>query len=177
MSYGVTDADDQGPTIIVGLGNPILGDDGVGWHILDALEQRLRLDPLISATIGPIATDRLAVGGLSLMERLIGYRRAIILDAEVGGVPGTVRVADVEEVRGRVAAHLDCAHDVTVARAIEVARDLGQLVPRNVRVITVAVPPPISFAETLSPAVAAAVEPAVDALIDELVLTAVVGAR
>ena len=175
MSFAATDTDEHGPTIVVGLGNPILGDDGVGWRVLDALEQRLKLDPLISATIGPIATERLAVGGLSLMERLIGYRRAIIVDAEVGGVPGSVRVADVQEVRGRVAAHLDCAHDVTVARAIEVARDLGQLVPRNVRVVTVAVPPAVSFAETLSPAVAAAVEPAVDALLDELVVYAVAG--
>jgi len=46
---------------VIGLGNPILGDDGVGWVVVHEIESR----------IGEV--DHLSLGGLSLMERLIGY--------------------------------------------------------------------------------------------------------
>ena len=173
MSYAATDTAEQRPTIVVGLGNPILGDDAVGWRVVDALEQRLAVDDSLSEAIGPIETDRLAVGGLSLMERLVGYQRALLVDADVTGSPGMIRVAPLEELNGRPAAHLDSAHDVSAMRAIEVARDLGTIVPRRILVVTVGIPMAALFGDTLSPAVAAAVEPAVDAIIVQLTSAAV----
>ena len=57
-------------TIVVGLGNPILGDDGVGWRVAQAVQ-----------ALAPEAdVECQALGGLSLMERLVGYQRAIIVD-------------------------------------------------------------------------------------------------
>ncbi len=74
-----TPADDRRRTIVVGLGNPLLGDDGVGWQVVNALAGRL-------APLAPtVELDRLAVGGLGLMERLVGFERAILVDALVGG--------------------------------------------------------------------------------------------
>jgi Ni,Fe-hydrogenase maturation factor len=56
-------------TLIVGLGNPILGDDGVGWKVLEQIKQRYQEKGIPE----PFETDFLAVGGLRLMERLVGY--------------------------------------------------------------------------------------------------------
>lgn len=173
MSFDATDTSVHGPTIVVGLGNPILGDDGVGWRVVDALEERLAIDTLLRDAIGAIETDRLAVGGLSLMERLVGYERALIVDADLTGALAAIRVAPLEEFEGRPAAHLDSAHDVSVGRAIEVARDLGSRVPRHIMVVTIGIPSAAIFGDSLSPAVAAAVGPAVDAIIDQLAATAV----
>ena len=42
----------QPRTIVVGLGNPVLGDDGVGWRVADAVEDRrcvLRARPAAAA--------------------------------------------------------------------------------------------------------------------------------
>jgi len=58
-------------TLVVGLGNPILGDDGIGWRVADA----------VRAIKPDIEVDCLALGGLSLMERLVGYGRVIIIDS------------------------------------------------------------------------------------------------
>ena len=52
--------------LIVGLGNPILGDDGVGWHVAECIQQLL---PQIEVFC-------LSLGGLSLMEYLIEIGRA-----------------------------------------------------------------------------------------------------
>jgi hydrogenase maturation protease len=57
-------------TIVIGLGNPILGDDGVGWQIAQQVEQQSDFPP-------DVEVDCLALGGISLMERLIGYQKAI----------------------------------------------------------------------------------------------------
>jgi hydrogenase maturation protease len=57
-------------TIIIGLGNPILGDDGVGWKVVEELG---KLDHSKSKSI---EVDCLSVGGLTLMERMVGYHHA-----------------------------------------------------------------------------------------------------
>ena len=45
-----------------------------------------------AARIGAVELDRMSVGGLTLMERLVGYERAIVVDAVLGqDRPGTVR--------------------------------------------------------------------------------------
>ena len=67
-------------TLIIGLGNPILGDDGAGWRV--AQEVRSRLGGLHSEQVD---IECLSVGGLGLMEHMIGYRRAIIVDAITTG--------------------------------------------------------------------------------------------
>ena len=61
-------------TMVIGLGNPILGDDGVGWKVAEEVRKQLPCDMSVNV-------DCLSVGGISLMEHLIGYDRAILIDA------------------------------------------------------------------------------------------------
>jgi len=61
-------------TLVIGLGNPILGDDGVGWKV--AKELTTLIDPDTSVEI-----DCASLGGLSLMERMLGYQRVIVIDS------------------------------------------------------------------------------------------------
>ena len=154
------------PTLVVGLGNPILGDDGVGWRVIDEVERRLvRLaDP------PPVLVERLAVGGLTLMEHLVGVRRAILVDSIVigCGVPGGVRVDALEALASRPAAHLDSGHDAPLASALAAGRALGADLPDEVLVVMVEVEPCDTFADALSPLVAEAVEPAADAVMELL---------
>ena len=71
-------------TLLLGLGNPIVSDDSVGLRVSAILKERLagREDVEISEDYW---------GGLRLMERLIGYDRAIVIDAIcTGAPPGTL---------------------------------------------------------------------------------------
>src|SRR3972149_11599778 len=76
-------------TIVIGLGNPILGDDGVGWRVAEAVRELLNSDPRFqipirptdSKVVGrymPVELDFLSLGGLGLMQRLEGYEKAIL---------------------------------------------------------------------------------------------------
>ncbi len=152
-----------GTTIVVGLGNPLLGDDGVGWRVAERVEHRLRE----RGGTSDIEVDRLCVGGLALMERLVGYHRAILVDAFVGETvePGRVWVRRLEEVDVRGASHLDSAHDAPLGVALAAGRALGAALPDDIEVVAIEVERADTFADRLSPAVSASVPGAVDVVL------------
>lgn len=146
-------------TIVVGLGNSVLGDDGVGWRVADAVEAALRAGAEDGEPLGGVQVERLGVGGLRLMEFLTGFDDAILVDAaEFPGRPcGEVRSCGFEQLESRAAGHLDSAHDVSLAAALELGRRLGARLPARIRVVTVSVRSTDVFGEVLSPEVEAAV--------------------
>jgi len=158
-----------GVTLVVGLGNPLLADDGIGWRVAQALAARLAADPVLAAdpAYGEVEIDHLAVGGLALMERLVGYRRAVLVDAMVTGEhpPGTVRRFSIAEIPGREATHLDSAHDASLATALAAGRALGADLPTQIAIVAVEAVRVGEFGEVLTPAVEAAIPAAVDAVL------------
>ncbi len=148
-AYGLRIAE-PGETLVIGLGNPILGDDGVGWRVIDELD---RLD-------GEDASlQQACVGGVSLMELLVGYRRAIIVDAIIDPeeAPGSVWCKPLSEVETRVASHLDSTHDAPLPAAIEAGLAMGADLPADIDVVGIVIERGDVFGEELSDAVAAAV--------------------
>ena len=165
MSFAAT-TERHRPTLVIGLGNPILGDDGVGWRVVEALEDRLAADGDARTGAGEIEFDRVAVGGLSLMERLVGYDHVILVDAILGAArPGTLLVGSLEEMAGGLAGHLDSAHDAPLTEALSAGHALGAHLPEDIVVVGIAVDRVDVFDERLSAPVAAAVDPAVHAIL------------
>jgi hydrogenase maturation protease len=152
-------------TLILGLGNPILRDDGIGWRVVQEVAQRLA-QPAPSAPPS-LEIDYASLGGISLMERLIGYDRAILVDAiqTRDGVPGTIYRLTPEDLPTR---HANAAHDATLKAALGMGRDLGAALPAEIVIIAVEAHDVREFGETLSPAVAAAVGPAAQAVLAAL---------
>ncbi len=137
-------------TLVIGLGNPILGDDGVGWRVAHEVQTRLT-DPDVEITC-------LALGGVALMERMAGYQRAIIIDAVATGAPlGSVLCAPLEEFPRPASGHTASSHDTSLATALHLGRELGVPVPAEVLVVAVEAQRLYEFGVGLSPAVAAAV--------------------
>ena len=63
-------------TLIIGLGNPILTDDGVGVNIAKELEKVVDLDAHPGLTI-----TEASAGGIRLMETMLGFDRVVLIDA------------------------------------------------------------------------------------------------
>ncbi len=148
-AYGLRIAE-PGETLVVGLGNPILGDDGVGWRVIDELD---------GLTGDAASLQQACVGGVSLMELLVGYRRAIIVDAIIDPTaqPGSVWCKPLSMVETRVASHLDSTHDAPLPAAIEAGRAIGADLPSEIEVVGIVIERGDVFGEELSDAVAAAV--------------------
>ncbi len=156
----------SGRVIVVGLGNPVLGDDGVGWHVADEVERRLAAEVSTGRTAPNVEIERLGVGGLRLMEFLTGYETAILIDAaEFPDRPiGEVKVSPLEDLADYAAGHLDSAHDASLRTALDLGRGLGATLPSTIHAVTVQARSIDEFGEELSPEVAAAVAVAADAV-------------
>ncbi|MBM3128554.1 MAG: hydrogenase maturation protease [Chloroflexi bacterium] len=150
-------------TLILGLGNPLLSDDGVGWRVAEQVQARIT-DPNIEF-------DFHSGGGLSLMERLIGYDRAIIVDAlNTGRAPqGTVSSFRLEDLPNYAQSHLASAHETTLHTALQVGRTMGAALPNDILIVAIEAQNVYDFSEELSPAVASAVPRAVELVISQLV--------
>ena len=164
---------DGGPgrTIVVGLGNPVLGDDGVGWRVADEVERVLagRSSGRAPAALPrlDVTIERLGVGGLRLMECLTGYDTAILVDAAEfpDRAIGEVRTCAFEDLPDHAAGHLDSAHDASLRTALALGRRLGANLPSSIRAVTVQARGTDEFGEELSPEVAAAVPVAAAAVV------------
>jgi hydrogenase maturation protease len=148
--------------LIIGLGNPILGDDGVGWRVAEAVLSRLETE--IPGLAAEIEVDFLSVGGLSLMERMVGYQKAILIDAIVTNQhpEGTVQYFPLAAIPNSAFGHLCSSHDTTLQNALEVGRRMGASLPEQIEVVGVEAREVFDFSEDLSPKVAQAVPQAAD---------------
>lgn len=148
-------------TLVVGLGNPILGDDGVGWRVAERVREAVddsEVDVLC-----------LSLGGLSLVEHLAGYRRAIIVDAmTTGAAPGSLHRFAARDLDELGVQHTASVHDLSLRSALAFARELGLDLPDDIRVVGVETRPEFEFGEGLGEAVGRAVPLAVAVVMDAL---------
>ena len=153
-------------TLVIGLGNPILGDDGVGWKIVEKISDQLS----VISDQSSIELDCVSLGGLSLMERMIGFQRAILVDSmETGqGPAGSVRVYKLEELPNPSAGHSASAHDTSLITALDTAKAMGLPIPESVEIVAIEAKNVYDLSEELSPAVAEAVPLAAQAVINLL---------
>jgi hydrogenase maturation protease len=147
-------------SLVLGLGNPILGDDGVGLGVVALVRAQLGPDPAVEI-------DEACCGGLRLMERLAGYDQAILVDAiHTGEFPaGAVLRLSADDIATQ---HSASVHDVNLATALQLGEMMGLKMPGDIRIIAVEAQNTLDFSEQYSPAVAAAVPQAVAAVIAEM---------
>jgi hydrogenase maturation protease len=148
-------------TLLLGLGNPIVSDDSVGLKVSTILKEKL------SGRDG-VEVSEDYWGGLRLMERLIGYDRAIVIDAIcTGSPPGTLHRLTPADIGTQRSAS---AHDVNLATALEFGRQAGVSLPANERIILVGIEAEnvLDFSEHCTPDVEAAIPKAVEMVLEIL---------
>jgi len=159
-----------GKTLIVGLGNPILCDDGVGWLIAARVRQALSEQTKHGSppAVSSIDVMEVSVGGLSLAEMLVGYERAIIVDAIMTGkmAPGSVCRLRVRDLPGTL--NTASAHDTNLVTALQALRRHGAVLPPDelIDVVAIEVKDVWTFSETCTPEVLAAVDKAVTLVLE-----------
>lgn len=158
------------PVLVVGLGNPILSDDGIGWRVAAFVREWLaKREPHDRV----VEVKEVAVGGLSLAEMLVGYERAIIIDAIMTeqGVPGTVYHFQLVDLPGTL--NTASAHDTNLVTALRALRRFGADVPQDdaIHIVAIEAQDVWTFNERCSPPVEAAI-PAATQLVQQLILQA-----
>lgn len=105
------------PVTVLGVGNPIMGDDAIGVELL-ARVRRDREDLPVEWVDG-------GIGGLDLLPVVTDTARLLILDAVAGTTPGTVQRLSGDQIPRMLAAKLS-PHQVSMLDVLAAARLLGK---------------------------------------------------
>ncbi len=147
----------QNKTLVLGLGNIIMGDEGVGVHVVRALEKHA-LPANVECLDG-------GTGGFVLLEPLQSANRVILIDAAADGNPlGTVTRTTPKFSRDYPPTLT--AHDIGVKDLLDVFYIQGGA--PDVVLYAIAIDPNQSISMDLSPEIAKAAEVAVKEILAEL---------
>lgn len=141
--------------LVIGVGNPLMSDDGVGQRLLAAL----------AARANPVdAVEFLDAGtlGFMLLPHVEQCDALLALDAaSVGGAPGALRVFEGPDFDEFVRQPRCSVHELGLHDLIDAARLTGALPPR--RALVGVQPERLGWGMALSPPVEAALPGAVEA--------------
>lgn len=136
----------EAPTLVIGLGNALRADDGVGARVAQALAER--------ALPGDVEVVEGGTLGLDLVNLMEGRRRVILVDAaEMGRTPGEFVRFGLDEVSLLAEDRYASVHAAGLRDALLLAQVLGAL-PEEIVIFGVQ-PDSLEWRETLSPAVEA----------------------
>ena len=147
-------------TLVLGLGNPILSDDGAGCRVAAALKEKENtLD---------VEVMEAGIANLDLIDLLSGYEKVIIIDAiqTKRGKPGKIyRFGPNALANTR---HAGNPHAINIATAIELGKKLKIKMPQEIIIFAIEAEDVNSFSEECTPAVSKAVPECVDMVMREL---------
>jgi len=147
------------PRLILGVGNLLLRDEGVGVHVISALRDRELPDDVELWDGGTASFD--------LLDTLAGRRQVIIIDAvRTGSEPGTIFRFTPEDISAR-REQVTSLHQVGLLEALTVAEHLLDSAPQEVIILGIE-PKEIDWGLELSPEVEAAVPKVIELVMEEL---------
>lgn len=151
----------KGKIIILGMGNKLFGDDGVGIVIAEKLKEIISDHPQIKV-------EETNWGGFRIIDLLSGFKTAIIIDAlRTRKKPaGFIHKLDYKELIHSV--RMVSFHDVNFATAVEFAKEINILMPKEILVYAIEINEVDHFSEELTKEVSNAVDNCIQLILDEL---------
>jgi len=144
--------------LVMGVGNTLLQDDGIGVHITESLRvgEPLDFDPEFDLIDGGTI-------GLSLLPDLEDAAAVIVVDAsEIGAAPGTLRIFRDREIDLQLSGKRRTVHEVALADLFAAAAIRGRCPAR--RALVAIQPASTELGLELTPAVQAAIPQAREAI-------------
>ncbi len=146
-------------TLVLGLGNPLMGDDGAGVAALNRLRDDWRVPDEVELVDG-------GTWGMNLLPLLESHDQVILLDAiHTGARPGTLVLLRREELP-RYFAHKLSPHQLDLREVLALA-ELRDSLPETLMAIGVQ-PETVELNARLSPRIGAAVRRMVALTVDQL---------
>lgn len=123
-------------TLVLGLGNELYGDDGVGIQVIRHLKQELAEIKNPCEGFEDVDLEECSLSGLALLELVVGYDSLIIIDTikKQFPVPGKIHVLEAKNLR---AIPGPSPHYVSIPQTLEIGRKLGLQVPSKIKIVAV----------------------------------------
>jgi hydrogenase maturation protease len=130
-------------TLILGIGNNILTDDGIGFRLVSDLKGMISNSDLDYETA--------CCGGLEIIEYIKDYKRVVFIDAirTPEGKPGDVHYFIPSDFRETL--HLSSLHDISFLTALELGHTLNLDLPDDLHIIAIDIIEDMEFSEEFTP--------------------------
>jgi len=115
--------------LILGIGNEILTDDGIGPKLVNDLDKG-RFPP-------NVVFQTASLGGLELLDMMRDYDRVIFIDAIKTGKKKAGSVSCFTPDDFRETLHLSNLHDINFLTALELGKRTGMKVPPSIHIIAI----------------------------------------
>jgi len=149
-----------GKIVIIGVGNLLLKDEGVGVHVAQELQKK-DLPSAVEVHDGGVA-------GIGLIDFFPGASKVLLIDAaDMNLDPGAIVRFTPEEVLSEKGGPGFSAHDVGLPEVLELAKALGNC-PPEVAIFGIQ-PKEISWGTELSPEVQASVPKVIETVLNEVI--------
>lgn len=135
--------------LVLGLGNTLLTDDGIGIYVARELEK------IIDAP--NVTIEEASVAGFNIIDLVQGYDVLILIDAvQAEGVePGEICQLETDSLMST--ARLNCVHQINLATALQLGLQLGCPMPEIVEIYAIGTTDTQTFGEKCTPAVEQAI--------------------
>jgi hydrogenase maturation protease len=145
-------------TLVLGIGNTLLSDEGIGVHVVERLRERCDGLPGVTLLDGGTLSFTLA-------EPIAAADQLIVVDAaRLGAAPGSLRCLRDGEMDRYLLGGAKSVHEVSLGDLMDIAR-LSDTLPRR-RALVAIEPQKLDWGDAPTPEVAAAIEPAVDLVLE-----------
>jgi hydrogenase maturation protease len=133
----------QRSVLVLGIGNTLLGDDGVGIYVARKMRETCSQE-------GQIDIAEANGGGIALLDFLSGYTKVVIIDAIITkkGKPGTLYKLSLEDLGTVVEPYM--LHAIDLRTAVELGRMLGYHIPEDITLYAIEIRNNTIFTEGLS---------------------------
>jgi len=147
-------------TLVLGLGNPILSDDGVGLLVAQKVKHRVNQQQ--------VTVMETSMGGLDLLDILANFDKAIIIDAIQTRDGKVGQIYRLEPGALDATRHSSTPHDINLVTALELGKRMGLSLPRQIVFFAIEVADVTTFGEKCTPGVEQAISLATDMVLQEL---------
>jgi len=147
-------------TLVLGLGNPILSDDGVGIKVAHEVANQFNSPQVTVAET--------SAAGLSLLDSIVGYDKVIIIDAiqTEEGNTGQIYRMGLQDFSS--AKHFSSPHQINLVTALELGKMLDLAMPQKITIFAVEAKDITNFSEKCTPEVERAIPEVVKMVLEEL---------
>ena len=141
-------------TLVLGIGNTLLSDDGVGIKAARKIKERVESIDFAEA----------ATSGIALLDYIRGYDKVVIIDSTNEGLPvGEVREFSLGQIEK---SYPFLSHGINLPVAIELGKRCGEHIPKEIKIYGIGTKDTTTFKEEFSPEVEEAFPKVVEYIIE-----------
>jgi hydrogenase maturation protease len=147
--------------LVLGIGNPILSDDGAGIRVAQEVGHQLN-NPQVTVT-------ETSEAGLRLLDSIVGYDKVVIIDAVQTEKGQAGQIYHMRPEDFSFAKHFSSPHQINLVTALELGNALDLSMPQKITIFAVEAKDITTFSEKCTPEVEQAIPKLVKMVMEELV--------